>query len=57
MCPSKTFKIKQVKQPWISPRLIGLIRDKDRALKKEKKVKTLSYRAKLRGSEMHVQRE
>ena len=37
MCPRKTFKIKQVKQPWITPRLIELILDKDKALKKEKK--------------------
>ena len=39
MCPSKTFNIKQVKQPWISPRLIELIKDKDKALKNAKKSK------------------
>ena len=37
MCPSRTFKIKQVKQPWITPRLLELILDK--ALKKTKKNK------------------
>ena len=37
MCPKKTFKIKQIKQPWITPRLLELILDKDKAMKKEKK--------------------
>ena len=39
MCPIKIFKIKQVKQPWISPRLLELIKDKDKALKAAKKSK------------------
>ena len=39
MCPQKMFKIKQVKQPWITPRLLELILDKDKALKKAKKSK------------------
>ena len=37
MCPIKTFKIKQIKQPWITPRLLELIKDKDKALKTAKK--------------------
>ena len=32
MCPQKTFRIKQVKQPWITPRLLELILDKDKAV-------------------------
>ena len=39
MCPKKTFRIKQVKQPWITPRLLELILDKDKAMKKAKKSK------------------
>ena len=39
MCPLKTFKIKQIKQQWITPRLIELIKDKDVALKNAKKAK------------------
>ena len=39
MCPSKTFKISQIKQPWITPRLIELIKDKDKVLKNAKKHK------------------
>ena len=39
MCLIKTFKIKQIKQPWITPRLIELIKDKDKALKNAKKSK------------------
>ena len=39
MCPIKTFKIKQIKQPWITPRLIELIKDKDKAMKNAKKHK------------------
>ena len=42
MCPIKTFRIKQVKQPWITPRLLELILDKDKALKKAKKKKKLN---------------
>ena len=41
MCPLKVFKIKQLKQPWITPRLIELIKDKDKALKDAKKSKNL----------------
>ena len=37
MCPKKTFRIKQVKQPWITPRLLELILDKDKMMKKAKK--------------------
>ena len=37
MCPKKVFKIKQIKQPWITPRLLELILDKDRVLKNAKK--------------------
>ena len=44
MCPKKSFRIIQVKQPWITPRLLELILDKDKALKKaKKKKKILSY--------------
>ena len=37
MCPLKTFKINQIKQPWITAPLIELIKDKDKVLKKAKK--------------------
>ena len=37
MCPLKTFKIKQQKEPWITAPLIELIKDKDLALKQAKK--------------------
>ena len=37
MWPIKTFRMKQVKQPWITPRLLELIKDKDNALKMAKK--------------------
>ena len=36
MCLIKTFRIKQVKKPWITPRLLELIKDKDKALKTAK---------------------
>ena len=39
ICPLRNFKIKQEKEPWISPELIELIKDKDRALKTAKKRK------------------
>ena len=39
MCPIKNFKIKQIKQPWITHRLLELINDKDKALKIAKKSK------------------
>ena len=41
MCPKKTFRIKQVKQPWITPRLLELILDKDKAMKLAKKRKNI----------------
>ena len=37
MCPVKKFKIKQVKEAWITPQLLELIKDKDHAMKKPKK--------------------
>ena len=39
MCPLKTFRINQIKQPWITAPLIELIKDKDKALKNAKKRK------------------
>ena len=39
MCPTKTFNIKQEKEPWITPQLLELIKDKDYAIKKAKKKK------------------
>ena len=39
MCPTKYFRIKQEKEPWITPQLIELIKDKDVALKRAKKSK------------------
>ena len=39
MCPLKTFKIKQEKEPWLSNQLIELIKDKDYALKRAKSKK------------------
>ena len=39
MCPLKTFKIKQDKEPWLSNQLIELIKDKDYALKRAKSTK------------------
>ena len=36
MCPLKTLKVKQVKEPWISNQLIELIKDKDHALRRAK---------------------
>ena len=38
-CPLKNFKIKQVKEPWITAPLIELIKDKDIAIKQAKKRK------------------
>ena len=40
ICPSKTFKIKKFKEPWLSNEILELIKDKDRALKKAKRSKT-----------------
>ena len=37
LCPIKKFKISKVKQPWITPHLLELIKDKDYMLKKAKK--------------------
>ena len=39
MCPLKSFKIKQEKEPWITNELIEIIKDKDLALKRAKKRK------------------
>ena len=39
MCPTKHFKIKQEKEPWLTPQLIELIKDKDLILKRAKKNK------------------
>ena len=39
MCPLKTFKIKQKKDPWITSELLELIKDKDYALKCAKRTK------------------
>ena len=39
MCPTKTFRVKQEKEPWITPQLIELIKDKDYAMKKAKRKK------------------
>ena len=36
-CPLRHFKIKKEKEPWITPDLIELIKDKDKALKTAKK--------------------
>ena len=36
-CPLKHFRIKQVKEPWITPPLIELIKDKDWAMKQAKR--------------------
>ena len=37
MRPIKTFEVKQVKESWITPPLLELIKDKDDAMKKAKK--------------------
>ena len=34
MCPIKEFKIKRYRDPWISPEILEMIKDKDRASKK-----------------------
>ena len=39
MCPLKKFKIKQEKEPWISNRLIELIKDRDSRFKRAKRRK------------------
>ena len=36
-CPLKRYKVKQEKEPWITPPLLELIKDKDKALKKAKR--------------------
>ena len=41
MCPLKTFNIKQVKEPWITA-LLELIKDKDIAMKEEKKKRIIA---------------
>ena len=37
LCPTKSFSVKQEKEPWITPQLIELIKDKDHAIKKAKR--------------------
>ena len=37
MCPIKEFRIKQVKEQWVTPPLLELIKDKDSAMKKAKR--------------------
>ena len=37
MCPIKEFRINKLKEPWITPQLLELIKDKDFKLKKAKK--------------------
>ena len=39
MFPEKSFKIRKYRDPWISPELLDLMRDKDIALKKAKNKK------------------
>ena len=39
MCPIKKFKINKIKQPWITPQLLELIKDKDFKLAKAKRSK------------------
>ena len=39
MCPIKSFSVRKEKEPWITPQLIELIKDKDLAIKKAKKNK------------------
>ena len=38
-CPIKSYRIKQEKEPWITPPLLELIKDKDSALRKAKRKK------------------
>ena len=40
LCPLKNFKIKNTKEPWVTPELLEFIKDKDKALRKAKKSKT-----------------
>ena len=54
MCPIKTFRINQIKQPWITPPLIELINDKDLALKRANKSKNKEIGHKPKGSEILV---
>ena len=37
MCPIKTFKVKEVREPWVTNELLEEIKDKDRALKTAKR--------------------
>ena len=57
MCPIKTFKINQIKQPWITPPLIELIKDKYLAPKRAKIGKTKNYGNKLKGYVTYIQRD
>ena len=36
-CPSKKFKVKEVRDPWITQELIEEIKDKDRAMREAKR--------------------
>ena len=42
MCPIKKFKINKIKQPWLTPQLLELIKDKDFKLRKAKKSRLTS---------------
>ena len=56
MCPVKKFGIHQVKQPWISPPVIELIKDKDAILKRANLFKKIdSYGKRLRDPLTDVQ--
>ena len=39
MCPMKNVNIKKYRDPWVTPEILELIRDKDQALKKAKRTK------------------
>ena len=43
MCPTKTFRINQIKQPWIFPLLLNLLRIKMLHLKEQRIVKIMNY--------------
>ena len=49
LCPVKEFKINKLKQPWITPQLLELIKDKDFKLKKPKSLKTKMILKRLEG--------
>ena len=37
MCPQKTFRVKEVDEPWVTNEILEEIKDKDRAMKKAKR--------------------